>query len=73
MTKLKPFSGKVRQSEVNFLNQDLAKGSFLENAFEGTLSSKANVLSFLKGHVSVFHKFLSDKVKVVCGESERVL
>ena len=41
----KPFSGKVRQSVQNYLNQNLIIGSFLENGLEGTLSSKTKVLS----------------------------
>ena len=36
VTKLKPFSGKARQSFQNYLNQDLVLGSFLENGFEDT-------------------------------------
>ena len=42
---MKLFSGKVRQSRVNYLDQNLVVGSFLENGFEATLSSKSNVLS----------------------------
>ena len=42
--KFKPFSAKMRQSVENCLNQNLAIGSFLENGFEGTLSSQKNVL-----------------------------
>ena len=70
VTKLKPFSGKVRQSVQNYLNQNLVIGSFLENGFEATLSSKANVVSVWKGHFSVFWKFLSDEVETVFWESE---
>ena len=70
VTKLKPFSGKVRQSVQNYLNQNLVIRSFLENGFEGTLSSKTNVLSVWKMHFSVFCKFLSDKVETVFWESE---
>ena len=70
---MKPCSGKKRQSEANYLNQDLVIGSFLENGFEATLSSKANVLSVLKGHVSVFCKFLSGEVETVFWESETKL
>ena len=33
------------QSEANYLNQDLVIGSFLENGFEATLSSKTNAVS----------------------------
>ena len=42
---MKLFSGKVRQSKVNYLDQNLVVGSFLENGFEATLSSKSNILS----------------------------
>ena len=45
VTNLKPFSGKVRWSMQNNLNQNLVLRSFLENGFEGTLSSKINILS----------------------------
>ena len=42
---MKLFSGKVRQSKVNYLDQNLVVGNFLENGFEATLRSKSNVLS----------------------------
>ena len=42
---MKLLSGKVRQSKVNYLDQNLVVGSFIENGFEATLSSKPNVLS----------------------------
>ena len=70
VTKLKPFSGKARQSFQNYLNQDLVLGSFLENGFEDTLSSKMNVLSVWKGHFSVFCNFLSSEVETLFWESE---
>ena len=70
MTKLKPFSGKVRQSDQNFLNQNLGVGSFLENGFEATFSSKTNVLSIWKKHFSIFWKCLSDEVETIFRESE---
>ena len=54
VAKFKPFSGKVRQSFENYLYQNLVIGSFLENGFEGTLSSKTNVLRVWKGHFLVF-------------------
>ena len=63
VTKLKPFSGKVRQSVQNYFNQNLVIGNFLKNDFEATLSSKTNVVSVWKGHFSDFYKFLSDEVK----------
>ena len=66
----KPFSGKVRQSVQNYLNQNLIIGSFLENGLEGTLSSKTNVLSISKAYFSVFCKLLSDEVETVFWEIE---
>ena len=39
MTKLKLFSGKVRQYFQNYLNQNLVIRSFLENGFEASLRS----------------------------------
>ena len=68
--KLKPFSGKVKQNVQNYLNQNLVIGSFLENGFEATLSSKTNVVSVWKEHFSVFCKFLSDEVETIFWESE---
>ena len=70
VTKLKPFSGKVRQSVQNYLNQNLVIGSFLENGFETNLNSKTNVLNVCKRHFSVFCKFLSDAVETIFWESE---
>ena len=70
LTKLKPFSGKVRQSVPNYSNQNLVIRSFLENDFEATLSSKRNVLSHWKGHISVFWKVLINKVEIIFWESE---
>ena len=70
VTKLKPFSGKVRQSVQNYLNQNSVVGSLLENGFEATLSSKANVLSVWKNHISVFCKCLSDEVETAFWEKE---
>ena len=63
VTKLKPFSRRVKQSVQNYLNQNLVIGSFVEKGFEATLSSKINALSIWKGHFSVFRKFLSDEVE----------
>ena len=48
-------------------------GSFRENGFEATLSSKTNVLSVWKEHFSVFGKFFSDKVETVYWEFEAML
>ena len=73
VAKVKPFSGKVWQSIQNYLNQNLVIGSFLENGFEATLSSKTNVVSVWKEHFSVFCKFLSDEVETIFWESEAKL
>ena len=70
VTKLKPFSGKVRQGVQNYLNQNSVVGSLLENGLEATLSSKANVLSVWKNHISVFWKCLSDEVETAFLEKE---
>ena len=70
VTKLKPFSGKVRQSVQNYLNQNSVVGSLLENGFEATLSSKTNVLSLWKKHISAFCKFLSDEVETAFWKKE---
>ena len=65
MTKLKPFSEKVRQSVQNYLNQNLVKRRFLENGFQAPLSSKTNVLSVWKWYFLVFWKLLSQEVMKV--------
>ena len=46
--KLKLFSGKVRQSAKNSLNQNLFIRSLLENTFEATFRLETNVLSVFK-------------------------
>ena len=70
VTKLKPFSGKVRKSVQNCLNQNLVIGSFFKNGFEATLSWKTNVLSVWEEDFLVFCKFLSDKIETVFWENE---
>ena len=65
VTKLKLFSEKVTRSVQNYLNQSFIIGSFLENGFEATLSSKTNLMSVWKGHFSIFCKSLSDKVETL--------
>ena len=60
----------MRQSKANYLNQDLVIGSFLENGFQATLSSKMNILSVWKEHVCVFRNFLIDEVETMFWESE---
>ena len=67
---LKPFSGKVRQGVQDYLNQNLTIGSFLENGFEATLSSKTSIASVSQEHFSVFCKFLSEEVETIFGEGE---
>ena len=69
-TKLKRFSGKMRQNVQKCLNRNLIRGSFLENMLKATLTSKANVLSVWKGHFLFFYKFLSDEVETVFSEKE---
>ena len=70
VTKLQPFSGKVRQRVQNYLNENLVIRSVLENGFEATKSSKANVLSVWKIHFSDFCRFLSDEVEFIFWETE---
>ena len=69
--KLKPFSGKVRQSVQNYWNQNWVIGSFLENVFELTLNSKnecserlgRSFFSFLSNFWVMKLKPFSGKVK----------
>ena len=70
MTKLQLFSGKIRQSISNCLNQRLIKGRFLDSGFEATLSSKRNVVSVWKGQFPDISKVLSDEVATICWEGE---
>ena len=70
VAKLKPFSGKVRQSVQNCLNQNFVIRRFLENSFEATFIWKTNALSIWKGHFLVFCKILSDEVGTIFWESE---
>ena len=70
VTKLKLFSGKGRQIVQIYLNQMFGIRTFLENGFGATLSSKTNVVSVWKKHLSVFWKFLSDVVETIFRESE---
>ena len=57
--KLKPVSGKVRQSIESYLNQYLVIGSLLENGFEANFSSKKKCCERLKracfNFLYVFH------------------
>ena len=68
--KLKPFSWKVRENTQDRLNQNLVIGSFLENGFESTLSSKMSVVSAWKEYFSVFCKFFIEEVETIFWESE---
>ena len=68
VTKLKPFSGKVRQRMQNYLNQNLVIGRFLENGFEASFSAKTNIVSIWKEHFSLSDKFetIFSKSKAKC-------
>ena len=68
--KLKPFSQKMRHSVQNYLIQNMVIGNFLKTGFEGTLGSKAKVLSLWKDHFSVFSKSLFDEFETIFWESE---
>ena len=68
VAKLKLFSPKVRRNVKNYLNQNLVIGSFLQNGFEATLRSKANVLSIWKGKFSVFCNFWLSRLKPFSGK-----
>ena len=61
----------MRQNVQKYLNQNLVIRSFLENGFEGTLSSKRNVLSVWKGHFLVFCKFLGDEIEMLSGKASQ--
>ena len=68
-TKSKVFSGKVRQSIQNYLNQNLVVRTFLENGSGATLSSKTNVVSIWKGNFTVFFaSFWVTKLKPFYGK-----
>ena len=68
MKNLKPFAGKVTQSVQSYLNENLVIGSFLENGFEATLSSKTKVVSLWKGHFQFFANFWVMKLKLFSGK-----
>ena len=71
-TKLKPFPGKVRQSVKDCLNESLIIENFWKTCYETTLRSKANVLSVLKWHFSIFCKFWKTKLKLFIGKATTV-
>ena len=70
VTKLKPFSGKVRQSLQDQLNSKLVIGSFLENGFEATLRKKTKCSEHLERKIYSFLQFLSDEVETIFWESK---
>ena len=63
LTKLKLLSGKVSQSNKNYLNPKLVITSIFENGFHEIFMSKTNVLRVWKWQFSLFWKLLSDKVE----------
>ena len=63
MTKLKPLSGKVKESVLKYLMQNLVLRSFLENGFEGTLSSKRIFWVFEKGIFQFLSNFWLTNLK----------
>ena len=69
VTKLKPFSEKVKQSVQNNLNQNLVIARFLEKCFEAILSAKTNVLTFGKMIFSVSCKSFNEDVERIFWES----
>ena len=69
VTKLKPYSGKARQSVLIYLVQNLVIGSFLEICFDAILSSKTNVLTVWQEDFSVLSKSLNNKDESTFWES----
>ena len=63
LTKVKLLSGKVSQSNKNYLNPKLVKTSIFENGFHEIFMSETNVLRVWKWQFSFFWKLLSDKVE----------
>ena len=70
VTKLKPIFGMLRQNMKHCLNQNLVIGTFLENCFEASLSSRINIVDVWKQHFLVFCKFLIDEVETIFWESK---
>ena len=70
MTKLRPFSRKVRQKVHNCLNPMLVIGRKEENGFEATLVPKTNILCVGKWRFSLFCKVLSNEVEIVSWENK---
>ena len=46
--KKEPFFEKVKQNIKNILNQNLVIGTLLKNGFEGSLSSRTNIVGVSK-------------------------
>ena len=69
MKKLKPFPEKVRQNIKNRLNQNLVEGTFIENGFEDSLSSRTNIMGVWNQNFLVFCKFLIEEVETILWEA----
>ena len=69
VTKLKPFSGKVKQSVQNYLNQNLVIGSFFK-WFWSYLELKNECSKRLKRAFFSFLQFLRDEAETIFWESE---
>ena len=67
-TKLKPFSGKVRQNVLNYLNQDLVIFTTLKMVFEQPGTKKRTFWAFEKGIFSDFWKIWVMKFKTFSGK-----
>ena len=71
VTKLKPFSGKVRQSVQNNSDQNLVIGSFLENDFEASWSLIPILCAFEKSIFQIFAYFWVTKLKLFSGRVKK--
>ena len=69
MRTLQPFSGKVKQTEQNYLNQKLVIGSFKENVFVLALNSENECSEHLKrSFFSYFFEFFVRKLEPLSGK-----
>ena len=68
VTKLKPFSEKLKQSVPSYLNQNLVIGSFFKSGFEATFRKVH--LKRLKRSFFSFCAFLSDEFQTIFWERE---
>ena len=68
VTKLKVFSGKVRKSVQNYLNQTLVIRSISENGFEATWRSEKMFWTFGNWIFTFFCEFLSEELKSFIGK-----